>query len=1041
MSSSSSLNSAVRRGARSRAALPTTIGLLGTYLAVAALQAQSVTPATPRPAPASAAAPATGEVVALSAFEVLAEKDNSYGALNSASITRFNVELENMPVSADIFTETFMKDIAATSVEEVIQGYSAGAGYADGSDNGASTGANNQPGDRNGNAYIQIRGMHTPVMQRDSFMPVGAFGNPGSTAVGRTDNFDLERVEVINGPQALLYGGGGAGGVINVTSKQARFGSNPRFFGNARGSALYRIDHIGSKRGEIDLGFGNRWFAARFAFLRESQKSRRVNIGSRTNGQYAQFAFRLFQDTVPTTIRLSGSMTMNDRWLPRTATLNAPGDARHNLNLRYILATGQQGATNPVTGAPYARGAILNGKLNWDNVDSFAAGTQHQEPITNDFVSVTSETKWSSWLTTQVAAGYDEYTSRRINPGFTFFAPRSGANATDDWAAGLTPQDSWQPARTKGGRVAALITKDFFQGRAKTQTLIGADYIRTEFAQHAYRWYRADENWNTVIAPGATITSANSGRTILNQVLWPINDGSVPYPFPEFNAALDRGRINGVNYVRELQNQPQASLVTPANPLGTPFTSGNFILTKLLNRGFYGVNHTRWLDGKLNTLVGLRQGDYVSDRFQHPTGGVARYLTETSELNFNVGVDYSINRWLHPYINYSDSVQPPYVANRTDPHNNPPTSAHGIGGEIGLKWNNASRTLSGSLAYYKTSSEGDLYAIDGTIRDDINPSGLNGGGGNNYVSIDRVTRGLEMRFTAAPTRNWRLRFSAATTDGEIGTTKSYTQRYNDQFYANAAGQVTYRNGTVVYVNGSAATAAQATVVPATTPGAVPLTVNLLSTPAASNFYYANPDSTSGRIAPGSIAAQILSGTNNAAALAANGPILTGATDLPISALQLNKSLAGIVTPGEIVATRVGDKTTGYPEYSANLTSNYTFTGEHALKGVNVGGSLSLAWKNRAYYYYAEPVTAANSLTLRRTLLYAPDTQLVNVFIGYTRRIGRIDWSTQLNVANLFNRYHVRLLPNATTGFNQVNSIGATWYQQPRAFMWTNTVKF
>ena len=62
--------------------------------------------------------------------------------------------------------------------------------------------------------------------------------------------------------------------------------------------------------------------------------------------------------------------------------------------------------------------------------------------------------------------------------------------------------------------------------------------------------------------------------------------------------------------------------------------------------------------------------------------------------------------------------------------------------------------------------------------------------------------------TASPTRNWRLRFGASTQDGVIETTKAYDQRYNDQFYANAAGQVTYRNGTVVYVNGGAANAAQ-----------------------------------------------------------------------------------------------------------------------------------------------------------------------------------------------------------------------------------------
>ena len=66
-----------------------------------------------------------------------------------------------------------------------------------------------------------------------------------------------------------------------------------------------------------------------------------------------------------------------------------------------------------------------------------------------------------------------------------FAAPRSGNNTTDNWAGAITPSDSWQPARTKAGRVAAVLTKDFFQGRAKTQTLIGADYLRSDSGQIA----------------------------------------------------------------------------------------------------------------------------------------------------------------------------------------------------------------------------------------------------------------------------------------------------------------------------------------------------------------------------------------------------------------------------------------------------------------------------------------------------------------------------------------------------------------------------
>ena len=57
--------------------------------------------------------------VQLSRFEVEADADTSYGALNSNSLTQFNTALNRTPVSADIFTEDFMRDISATSIEEI----------------------------------------------------------------------------------------------------------------------------------------------------------------------------------------------------------------------------------------------------------------------------------------------------------------------------------------------------------------------------------------------------------------------------------------------------------------------------------------------------------------------------------------------------------------------------------------------------------------------------------------------------------------------------------------------------------------------------------------------------------------------------------------------------------------------------------------------------------------------------------------------------------------------------------------------------------
>jgi hypothetical protein len=91
------------------------------------------------PAPA-APAPGAGEIkateakrladdlVRLNPFEVKSAADNSYGALNSNSLTQFDAALKNVPVSADIFTEAFIRDVGVTNLEDLMLSYGAGAG-------------------------------------------------------------------------------------------------------------------------------------------------------------------------------------------------------------------------------------------------------------------------------------------------------------------------------------------------------------------------------------------------------------------------------------------------------------------------------------------------------------------------------------------------------------------------------------------------------------------------------------------------------------------------------------------------------------------------------------------------------------------------------------------------------------------------------------------------------------------------------------------------------------------------------------------------
>ncbi|MDQ5979486.1 MAG: hypothetical protein QG602_2460, partial [Verrucomicrobiota bacterium] len=284
---------------------------------------------TSRPA-SSPASPAPGEeVVQLSPFTVTADGSDSYTALNTNSVTRFRSELAKLPVSADVFTEKFMEDIAALSIEDMVVEYGTGTGI--GGANPSGTAEANRPGDRAANVNIKIRGLDSGQMR------VNSFG-----AGGIDDTFAVERVDVVRGPQSLLNGGVGGGGVTNSVTKRARFESRLARF-------QIRTDDNGSLRGVADYGFGTKRFAIRLAALNEDMRYSRTLLSTRSEGYYGQIAVLA---TPATTLRVEAAMKKSDTVNSSTGTtLNAPAatingvrlpaDPRNGQRLRLLIAQGQ----------------------------------------------------------------------------------------------------------------------------------------------------------------------------------------------------------------------------------------------------------------------------------------------------------------------------------------------------------------------------------------------------------------------------------------------------------------------------------------------------------------------------------------------------------------------------------------------------------------------------------------------------------------------------------------------------------------------------
>ena len=151
-------------------------------------------------APAASAqetATAKDETVVLNPFLVESETEDAWVSSQSVSGTRTRTELANLPMSMQVFTDAFIKDIAANDLIDVVTyaaGVSAGAGQATNDED---------------NTNFTLRGQASFVPMRNGFRRLRLAGSA-----------NIDRVEIIKGPASLLYGQLNPGGNVNYITKR-----------------------------------------------------------------------------------------------------------------------------------------------------------------------------------------------------------------------------------------------------------------------------------------------------------------------------------------------------------------------------------------------------------------------------------------------------------------------------------------------------------------------------------------------------------------------------------------------------------------------------------------------------------------------------------------------------------------------------------------------------------------------------------------------------------------------------------------------------
>jgi outer membrane receptor protein involved in Fe transport len=145
--------------------------------------------ASAQTAPAPAATPGDEDVVTLSPFEVRAGENRGYVASETVTGTRIATQIKDLPYTINVVTSEFFEDFGLFQLDDTLTqvggftGLDVGGGF-------------------------NLRGFSSTSQLRDGFYRLGRYGQT-----------NIDRLEIIKGPNAGIYGRTSPGGMVNMISK------------------------------------------------------------------------------------------------------------------------------------------------------------------------------------------------------------------------------------------------------------------------------------------------------------------------------------------------------------------------------------------------------------------------------------------------------------------------------------------------------------------------------------------------------------------------------------------------------------------------------------------------------------------------------------------------------------------------------------------------------------------------------------------------------------------------------------------------------
>jgi outer membrane receptor protein involved in Fe transport len=720
------------------------------------------TAAVTRVAQASVAKPAstTGttdeEPVVLSIFQVSEDADEGYRSTQTTSGSRTISNLRDTPSSISVLNREFLDDLMATKTGEALY-FSV-------------TGEQDTNSERSNEDFI-FRGIVAAVRLRNGVVWWG----------GASDTYNIERGEVLRGPQAFLYGEGAPGGVLNQQTKQAvsrNFEKLNLMFGS---NDLYRA--------EIDV---NRRlspkFAARIVMVAQHENAFQHYTGRDFYGAFGALNYRPFKHT---NINLELEYRIQDGVMPMNTLTEAYTTTALNPNTFNTLTATNGGRTFiPGLGTIYdtvgrrrsaGLSSVIDDERIWPREFNFL-GPDSKKSSKERNVAINVEQKIGENFNVALNLTYfdiEKYTTERtggsatsvyrdINATLPSGAPNPYFNElyTEFYHRRINSRDFITSGRLTGVYDLKLpITQQKIVGSVlyNEDEPLG-DFRSSEFVDPKSSFFKG------TLSSDSTLAAYQANNTTLGQNFFYrrfyLKDGD--------GAQLTKGgAIAGQSVIMR----------DPVADGASGILIGRTYFTPAIGAGIDGS----YFGGRLHSLVGWRRSMFKQDPYRElynaVTGEKFRVLTGTPthtkviRSSYNYGAVFYPTKLVGLYYNYAESILLSNgvgaIAQLTPGAIRGPTI--GDGHEFGLRWAFLGGRLESNWTYYvsKALKNNVNPSIPNNVRNELNPIFGAEIDPNGNDTQSNKSSGIEVETTANITKSWRLTWNIA--KNEIDLSDRYPQ--------------------------------------------------------------------------------------------------------------------------------------------------------------------------------------------------------------------------------------------------------------------------